>query len=204
MVEAVWYSIVESIFFLTTQFKILSTVIELQSATGSNSSSSNKRGRRSSTMSTRSGTWSSGPAAVVYLKGFLRSCCYIANIVMSFLSIGGFFPLLSGTSWVFYGLNVVLLVMITDASRFQQALELLQKHCPEDRQDAPLGDPESADKRISFAAPQAARMDLGFSKFGETEIVACGEKVRMSPDVSKVVRASVMSHGTRCISFSNR
>ncbi|KAI8807247.1 hypothetical protein BJ742DRAFT_317956 [Cladochytrium replicatum] len=182
--------------------------MELQSITGGGTSSNaSKRGtlrsRRSSTMTARSTAWSSGRAAMIYLKGFLRSSCYVVNIVMTFLSIGGFFPLLTGTPWTFYGLCVVFLVMMTDASRFQQALELLQKQYSDGPQSMSNNPGSSIEKRGSSTGPPSAMIELDFSKYADDEVVTVsGGKTQTAPDTGKVMRTSVMGEDQRHTSFS--
>ncbi|KAI8808174.1 hypothetical protein BJ742DRAFT_894219 [Cladochytrium replicatum] len=126
LVESVWYSTVESVIFFAVQYKLISAVLELQSASSSTRQSRSRRRYVGTIVKpTRKLFW-------IYLNGALRATCYSVNIVMTFLSIGGYFPrytasersLHQATAFVMYGPSVAFLLIMTDAKRFRQALEL--------------------------------------------------------------------------------
>ncbi|KAI8807249.1 hypothetical protein BJ742DRAFT_773234 [Cladochytrium replicatum] len=81
LLEAVWYSIVESGLFLAAQYKIVSAALELQNAVGGNTLPR----RRSLNPLKHRAFW-------IFMMGGLRALCYSANIIMTFISIGGYFP----------------------------------------------------------------------------------------------------------------
>ncbi|KAI8801353.1 hypothetical protein BJ742DRAFT_837705 [Cladochytrium replicatum] len=102
IVEAFWYSIVETVLFSITQYRIVqvhsqvrkvSTFIKLQ----------------------------------LYMKAVTRSILYSFNVTMMFLSVGGIFGpgMGPGDNWTSYGFSVTFLILITDSDRFQETIAVL-------------------------------------------------------------------------------
>ncbi|KAI8808175.1 hypothetical protein BJ742DRAFT_894222 [Cladochytrium replicatum] len=143
LVDSVWNSTVESVIFFAAQ--IVSVSLELQKA--SNAGVLSDKGQLSVATSTKGPKHKEPvkpPREVfwVYLNGVLRSACYSANTVLTFTAIGGFFPPYTGADDDFmlslcpdpffplamafsaYGPSVAFVLIMTDAKRFNQALEL--------------------------------------------------------------------------------
>ncbi|KAI8814427.1 hypothetical protein BJ742DRAFT_864949, partial [Cladochytrium replicatum] len=85
IVESIWYSVMESLLFVTTQYRIVSV--------------------RSSVKKV--------PLAVqvqLYTKGVLRSALYSLNVIMMFISVGNGFGVGIGGNWSVYGHAITLLI----------------------------------------------------------------------------------------------
>ncbi|KAI8803939.1 hypothetical protein BJ742DRAFT_826602 [Cladochytrium replicatum] len=115
LTESIWYSLVESILFAATQYKIIATVMSVTEATASTSEIIDG----SSTFSLKS--------LAIYAKGVLRSLFYSFNIVMMFLSVGGYFTNFIASSFTWNGMSIVLLILMTDAIRLKNTLEILHR-----------------------------------------------------------------------------
>ncbi|KAI8806814.1 hypothetical protein BJ742DRAFT_815400 [Cladochytrium replicatum] len=135
LTESIWYSLVESILFAATQYKIIATVMSVTEASASTSEVMD--GSSQSTISLKS--------LVIYAKGVFRSLFYSFNIVMMFLSVGGYFTnFIACRSFTWNGMSIVLLILMTDAIRLKNTLEIL--HRDENR---PSSNPKSG---VSFGA----------------------------------------------------
>ncbi|KAI8807245.1 hypothetical protein BJ742DRAFT_317935 [Cladochytrium replicatum] len=95
LVEIPWYSIVESVLFITAQYKIVSAVNELRD-TQSGDRQAQAPARRWSVWSSHTNSWTARHAKLIYVKGLIRSMLYCTNIIMTFLSVGGFFNHFAG------------------------------------------------------------------------------------------------------------
>ncbi|KAI8802033.1 hypothetical protein BJ742DRAFT_834847 [Cladochytrium replicatum] len=100
IVESIWYSVMESLLFVITQYRIVSV--------------------RSSVKKV--------PLAVqaqLYMKGILRSALYSLNVIMMFISVGNGFGVGVGGNWSVYGHAITLLILMTDSNRFQETIAIL-------------------------------------------------------------------------------
>ncbi|KAI8801343.1 hypothetical protein BJ742DRAFT_34009 [Cladochytrium replicatum] len=102
VVESFWYSIIETILFAITQYRIVyihsqvkkvSTTVKLQ----------------------------------LYMKAVSRSVLYSFNVTMMFLSVGNVFGTTLGinSNWTTYGQSITLLILLTDSDRFQETIAVL-------------------------------------------------------------------------------
>ncbi|KAI8802317.1 hypothetical protein BJ742DRAFT_873369 [Cladochytrium replicatum] len=66
----------------------------------------------------------------LYLKGVLRSAFFSFNVVMTYLAVGGHFGPIKMQAWSTNGLSVCVLILMTDAHRFQNALDILRGETP--------------------------------------------------------------------------
>ncbi|KAI8802318.1 hypothetical protein BJ742DRAFT_778435 [Cladochytrium replicatum] len=135
LVESIWFSSVESILFFATQFKIIRTIVEVKNM--SNSSRTRRAPSRTSFSGLpRSLSLSFGKTpAMLYIKAALRSLFFSVNVVMVYLTIGGYFGSNKNSlswsinlflrAWSTNGLSIAVIILMTDAHRFQSALDLL-------------------------------------------------------------------------------
>ncbi|KAI8801769.1 hypothetical protein BJ742DRAFT_913375 [Cladochytrium replicatum] len=141
LAESIWFSLVESVLFFATQYKIISAVTEVQQVASSPHRATLSRHTESTSQSappttSRTTKWTS---FVLHFKGMLRSAFFSANIVMTYLTLGGYFgpnkyeilsnfgPLLTpDISWSSNGLCICVLILMTDALRFQSAIDIIR------------------------------------------------------------------------------
>ncbi|KAI9089424.1 hypothetical protein DFS34DRAFT_639408 [Phlyctochytrium arcticum] len=102
VVVLVYYSVIESVLFVITQYKIIET--------------------KASTMA---GGATTRLKALMYLSGSLRSVAYIANICMGFVALGNMLPVTSHWNFPLYGPPFLVVIILTDSGRFQNCMQTL-------------------------------------------------------------------------------
>ncbi|KAI8802032.1 hypothetical protein BJ742DRAFT_858759 [Cladochytrium replicatum] len=104
-VESFWYSIVETILFVITQYRIVSVRSRIKKVD----------------MTVK---------IQLYWKAVSRSILYSLNVIMMFLSVGNAFGAGVGGNWSTYGHAVTLLILMTDSNRFQETIAILNGDAP--------------------------------------------------------------------------
>ncbi|KNC97943.1 uncharacterized protein SPPG_06931 [Spizellomyces punctatus DAOM BR117] len=100
-VVLVYYSTVESVLFLITQYKI----VESTTATKTNVSMVTK--------------------LTTYMNGFARSIAYTANICIGFIALGEVIPVTHNWNFPMYGPAFLIIIILTDVGRFQDCMTKL-------------------------------------------------------------------------------
>ncbi|KAI8801768.1 hypothetical protein BJ742DRAFT_873676 [Cladochytrium replicatum] len=132
VVEAVWYSLVESLLFFATQFKIVATVTEVRrfsnvTKTGLSVTTQESTAAASgATIIARRISRAVRDRALLYFKAFLRWAFFSTSIAMTYLTFGGHLGSTKANNWSSNGLMICIMILMTDSLRFQNALELLQ------------------------------------------------------------------------------
>ncbi|KAJ3176789.1 hypothetical protein HDU85_006542 [Gaertneriomyces sp. JEL0708] len=112
VVVLVYYSVVESVLFVLTQYRIVEVKI--------------------ATMANKAETLGLRTMAGLYGQGLMRSFAYTISITMGFIALGNALPLVHLTvteAWNFpmYGPVFCMIVILTDVNRFQSAIATLTK-----------------------------------------------------------------------------
>ncbi|KAI8805379.1 hypothetical protein BJ742DRAFT_404919 [Cladochytrium replicatum] len=102
IVESFWYSIIETILFAITQYRIVYIHSQVKKVSAS-------------------------VKMQLYMKAVTRSVLYSFNVTMMFLSVGNVFgtALGIGSNWTSYGQSITLLILLTDSDRFQETIAVL-------------------------------------------------------------------------------
>ncbi|KAI8801354.1 hypothetical protein BJ742DRAFT_837706 [Cladochytrium replicatum] len=102
IVESFWYSIVETVLFGITQYRIVHVHSRVKKV-------------------------STSVKLQLYMKAVTRSILYSFNVTMMFLSVGNVFGADRGinSNWTAYGKTITVLILLTDSDRFQETIAVL-------------------------------------------------------------------------------
>ncbi|KAI8920155.1 hypothetical protein DFJ77DRAFT_451358 [Powellomyces hirtus] len=106
----IYYSVVESVLFLLTQYKI----IQVKSVIVKKGDSEMFKIK-----------------LLLYLKGSIRSFAYILNIVLIYIALGNWLPYLVNWNYPMFCPAFLLMIVLTDSTRFQECMAKLSvNHAP--------------------------------------------------------------------------